>query len=312
MRLRFHLEAEDGVHRRRAARYWNDRGRGLELLFDRCAGAAEPGFVQHVGLRQHDQVGSADLVGKQLVDRAFMIEFLVGGALRLERVEVMRHPAIGQRRAIDKRDNPVEHHLRFDVGPVEGLDKRLRQGESGCFDNDVVGLRFLRQKLLDARQEIIGHGAADTAIRELYNIFGAAAVSAAFLQHVAIHADIAEFIDDQRQAFAVGLHDDVADERCLAGAEKAGDDGGRDAHWSHLRPPSAGGKRKRRMFRSSGVPSGPGRAGSVKCRDTCRRQRNQGSLHGIPRPLQFGFEGRSPGSRSWPGTLPGSALPVGS
>ena len=29
MRLRFHLETEDGVHRRRAARYRNDRGRGL-------------------------------------------------------------------------------------------------------------------------------------------------------------------------------------------------------------------------------------------------------------------------------------------
>ena len=40
-----------------------------------------------------------------------MIEFLVGGALRLERIEVMRHSAIGQRRAVDKRDDPVKHHL---------------------------------------------------------------------------------------------------------------------------------------------------------------------------------------------------------
>ena len=35
MRLRFHLEAKDDVHRCRAARYWNDRGWGLELVLDR-------------------------------------------------------------------------------------------------------------------------------------------------------------------------------------------------------------------------------------------------------------------------------------
>ena len=92
----------------------------------------------------------------------------------------------------------------------------------------MVGLRFLRQKLLDARQEIIGHGAADTAIRELDDIIGAAAVSATFLQHVTIHADIAKFIDDQRQTLAIGLHDDVSDERCFAGTEEPGDDGCRD------------------------------------------------------------------------------------
>ena len=74
------------------------------------------------------------------------------------------------------------------------------------------------QQLLDAWQEVICHGAADTAIGQFDDVFGAAAVCTTFLQHVAIHADIAEFIDDQGQTLAIGLHDDIADQRCLAGA----------------------------------------------------------------------------------------------
>ena len=93
----------------------------------------------------------------------------------------------------------------------------------------MVGLWFLCQKLLDARQEIVGNGAADTAIRKLDDILGAAAVRATFLQHVTIHADITKFIDDQRQTLAIGLHDDVADECCFTCTEKAGDHGCRDA-----------------------------------------------------------------------------------
>jgi hypothetical protein len=51
---------------------------------------------------------------------------------------------------------------------------------------------------------------------------------AAALQDVAVDAEIAELVDDQRDALAVGVLEHVADQRGLAGAEKAGDDGGGD------------------------------------------------------------------------------------
>ena len=51
--------------------------------------------------------------------------------------------------------------------------------------------------------------------------------------------------------------------------------------------------------------------GSVSCWGWCRGQHNKGSLHGIPRPLHSSFEGRSPGSWSWPVRLPGGSSPSG-
>ena len=94
----------------------------------------------------------------------------------------------------------------------------MRQGQTRGFNDDVVRGRVLLQQLLYAWQEIISHGAADTAIGKFDDVIGATVVRAAFLQHVGIHADVAKFIHDQRQALAVGLRDDIADQRCLAGA----------------------------------------------------------------------------------------------
>ena len=51
------------------------------------------------------------------------------------------------------------------------------------------------------------------------------ASSAQPLQQVAVDADVAEFVDDEREPPAAGIGEDVADQRRLAGAEKAGDDG---------------------------------------------------------------------------------------
>ena len=111
MRLAFHLQPQNGIHRRGTARNRNDRCWFVKLRLDCRLCLAETRFVQHVGFRQHNQVGGSNLVRKQLVDRAFVIKFLIGSPLRLERVQIMRHPAIGQRRTINKRDNTVQHDL---------------------------------------------------------------------------------------------------------------------------------------------------------------------------------------------------------
>ena len=52
-------------------------------------------------------------------------------------------------------------------------------------------------------------------------------VAAAF-QNLAVDADIAEFVDDERDAAATGILQQVADEGGLSGAKEAGDHGGRD------------------------------------------------------------------------------------
>ena len=53
-------------------------------------------------------------------------------------------------------------------------------------------------------------------------------LDAAGFEDVAVDADIAELVDHQRDAPLAGVLDQVADQRGLAGAEEARDDGGGD------------------------------------------------------------------------------------
>ena len=91
------------------------------------------------------------------------------------------------------------------------------------------GRLFALEQLRHRRDEIVGDGAADAAIGELDDVVLAAGFGAAALQHVAVDAEIAELVDDERDALAAGILQEVADHRRLAGAEEAGDDGGRES-----------------------------------------------------------------------------------
>ena len=51
---------------------------------------------------------------------------------------------------------------------------------------------------------------------------------AAARQQLAVDADLAELVDDEREAAAVGVAQQMLDQGRLAGAEEAGDDGGGD------------------------------------------------------------------------------------
>src|SRR5262249_52777633 len=113
----------------------------------------------------------------------------------------------------------------LDLGPVEGLDQRLRQCQAGCLDEYVLGRALALQEALQGRQEIVGDGAADAAIRQLDHILLAAAFEAAAEQQLAIDAELAELVDDERQLPSIRLGDEMAEEAGLAGTEKAGDDG---------------------------------------------------------------------------------------
>jgi hypothetical protein len=59
----------------------------------------------------------------------------------------------------------------------------------------VVGRLWARQQFCDRRREIVGDGAADTAIGKFDDgVFGAIGVGTSF-QDVAVDADVAELVD---------------------------------------------------------------------------------------------------------------------
>ena len=154
-----------------------------------------------------------------------MVERIVRHALGGERVHVGGDTAFGQCRAVDHGDNAVDGDAVLHGRPLEGLHERLRQSETRGLDQDMVDLRRARQDLVERRHEIVGYGAADAAIGELDDVFLRAGVDAAALEDFAVNADVAELVDDQRQPLALGVFEDMADQRRLAGAEEAGDDG---------------------------------------------------------------------------------------
>ena len=80
------------------------------------------------------------------------------------------------------------------------------------------------EHLLHRRQEIVGDGAADAAVGELDDVVRAAGLAAAIGKHLTVEADIAEFVDDQRDAPPARILQEPADQRRLPGAEEAGDD----------------------------------------------------------------------------------------
>ena len=112
---------------------------------------------------------------------------------------------------------------------MERLHQRLRQREAGGLDHDMLDRRHAREDLVERRHELVGDGAAEAAIGELDDVLLRAGGIAAALEDLAVDADIAELVDDHREPPTVGVGQHVADQRRLARAEKAGDDGAGDA-----------------------------------------------------------------------------------
>ena len=139
---------------------------------------------------------------------------------------------------IDDGDDAVDGDLGLDLGPVEGADQRLRQSEAGGLDDDVVRALLALEQLLHGGDELVGDGAADAAVGELDHVLLAAGFVAAAGEDFVVDAEIAELVDDERDALAPGVRKEVPDQRGLAGAEEAGDDGDGDLLLVHMLNPS--------------------------------------------------------------------------
>ncbi len=192
-----------------------------------CA-LATPAASIRSRLVEHDQIGAGDLVLENFFDRIVVGQRGIADPLLRQRVEVAGHAAVGKGCAVDHDHDAVDGDAAFDRRPMERLHQRLRQREPRSFDDDMLDA-LTGKDGIERRDELIGDGAAQAAIGKLDDIlFRAGGVAAAF-EDFAVDADVAELVDDDRQPPALGVGDDVADERRLAGAEKAGDDGAGDA-----------------------------------------------------------------------------------
>jgi hypothetical protein len=194
--------------------------RGLRL--------GETGLVDEIALVEHDQIGAGDLVLEHFLDRIVMRQRGVGYSLLDQRVQIVRDAAVSERGAIDHDHDAVDRDAVFDRRPMKRLHQRLGQGEAGGLDDDVLDA-VARQNGIERRHELVGDRAAQTAIGELDDVFFRAGGVAAAFENFAVDADIAEFVDDYSEPPALCIGNDMPNERRLAGAEKAGDDGAGNA-----------------------------------------------------------------------------------
>ena len=196
---------------------------------DRGKRPVDAGSVEQVALVEHHEIGAGDLVLEHFFDRVVMVERRVGLTLTRKRLEVGADPTVGERRAIDHRHHAVDGDAALDGGPMERLHQRLRQSEAGGLDDDVLDLRLAREDQIERGHELVGHRAAQAAIGELDDVLLRAGGIAAAFEDLAVDADIAELVDDHREPSPVGIGEHMADQRRLARAEKARDDGAGDA-----------------------------------------------------------------------------------
>ena len=208
-----------------AVRHGDDLHRARQDARDRGERLIDAGGVEQVALVEHDEIGAGDLVLEHLLDGIVVIERGVGGALARQRLEVGGDAAVGERRAVDHRDDAVDRDAALDRRPVERLHQRLGQREAGGLDHDVLDRRPQRQNRVERRHELVRHRAAQAAIGELDDVLLRTGGIAAALEDLAVDADIAELVDDDGEPPALRIGEHVADQRRLAGAEKAGDDG---------------------------------------------------------------------------------------
>ena len=184
--------------------------------------------VDQVSLVQYHQVGAGQLVGEQFVQGRFVVQVRVELALGIDLVRVGSESTGRHGRAVDYGDDRIDGAGIADFRPLEGLHQRFGQGQAAGFDQDVVQVAAASHQLAHDREELFLHGAAQAAVGQLVDtatgfFFGAA--DAALLEDLAVDAQFAEFVDDDRNATALGVVEHVAQQGGLARAEEAGDDG---------------------------------------------------------------------------------------
>ena len=181
---------------------------GMQHLGDRVDGsdlALEVGQFVHcdeVGLVEDDAVGESDL------------RLGLGGIVQME----------GNVLGVDQSDDAVEAEALFDLFVAEeGLGDGAGIGQAGGFDQHVVELVPALHELAKNADEVAANGAAKAPVVHFKDLF------VGLDDQFVVDADLAEFVLDDGDALAVVGGQDAIEQGGLAGAEKAREDGHRDA-----------------------------------------------------------------------------------
>ena len=153
----------------------------------------------------------ADLAGAAEDDAARVLDLIV------EELAEVLHIDLALAR-VRHGDEAVELDIGVLLGHVlHRADHVAQLADAAGLDDDAVGGE-LALHVLEGLAEVTHQGAADAAGGHFGDLH------AGILQEAAVNADLAEFILDQHDLFAlVGLVQQLLDQRGLARAEKAGD-----------------------------------------------------------------------------------------
>jgi hypothetical protein len=133
---------------------------GQDLTLQPLAGIG----ADQVGLVQHDEVGGHELVLVDLGERIVVFDRRILGALAGDRLWIVGEASLGDGRRIDHGDDAVDSEPRSDGRPIEGFNQGFRQSEPRGLDENVLWRRVAVDQRLHGWDEILGHGAAQTAI----------------------------------------------------------------------------------------------------------------------------------------------------
>ena len=170
------------------------------------------GGRHEVGLADEDLVGEADLAARFLA----RVE-LAAGVL-----------------GVDQGQDRVEQVALGDlVVHEEGLRHRAGVGQAGGLDDDALEVEFALAALLgqvgQRGAQVLADRAADAAVVHLDDLLAGVGD-----QDVVVDVLFAELVLDDGDLLAVGFGEHALEQRRLARAEEAGEDGGGDEAWGHV------------------------------------------------------------------------------
>ena len=163
----------------------------------------------------------------------FLTQVIDRCALGIDGVHIWGKPPCGHSFGIGQRNYPVDSDPRPNCRPFKGFEQRFGQRQPRGFDQDMIWPRGERHQGFDSGNEIIGHSTTDAPIGQLDDVFGRAVWNGAGFQNFTIDANVAKFIDNHGQTFALGVLHQVANQRGLSGPEKTGDH--RDGKFRQIR-----------------------------------------------------------------------------
>ncbi|RMQ95667.1 hypothetical protein ALP94_05660 [Pseudomonas savastanoi pv. glycinea] len=227
MLLGFSTQTQQDIDRQTTAAGFDDLDRRRQLFGDFSAHRSQTGRVDHVGLVEDDQIGAGQLIGEQLMQWRFMIQVRIKLALSIDLIRECSKCTCKYCRAVDDGNHRIDGAGVTNFWPLEGLYQWFWQGQTRCFDEDVIQIATTRNQFTHDREELFLHGATKTAVGQLINatnrlFFGA--TNGALFEDFAVDAQLAELIDDNRNAPTFRVIQHVAQQGGFARTEEAGND----------------------------------------------------------------------------------------